>query len=133
MWILKRLLLQFNYWKKERIVTRSRERRLSLKREEIDRRKKNANLRRRHCETPDEKNVFYEKWFDSFFFSPFLLFSFSFSCVRNARRERRSHHRNFIVESRNRAKYMQISSRRSTGDTRNSFTLYFNFMPRIAI
>lgn len=38
--------------------------------------------------------------------------SFSFSCVRNARR----HHHNFI-ESRNRAKYMQISSRRSTGDT----------------
>lgn len=83
------------------MVTRSRERRLPLKRDEIDRKRRILV-----AVFVDEKNVFYEKWFDSFFF--FL--------VREKRSSSKRHHRNFI-ESRNRAKYMQISSRRSTGDT----------------
>lgn len=102
---LKRLL-QFNYWLADRrraiwthwkrSVTRSRESlSLPLKRDEIDGRNRESSLR--NGVLVDEKNVFYEKWFDSFL--PFLFlssfFPLSLSCVRNARpeRRRRSHHR----------------------------------------
>lgn len=131
---LKRLL-QFNYWLADRrraiwthwkrSVTRSRERTLPLKRDEIDGRNRESSLRK-ECVLRKVVRLFPSFPFPLFFFSPFSL-------VREKRSSWTSSSKpSSVISSWNRGIARNICKFHRAGDTRS--TLFnFNLVPRIAI